>query len=61
MDATPPASATRLIPRAENDVAFNAIAAHFRATHPGGRAEPIGADEITRASTRILEGADILS
>lgn len=47
--------------RPENNIAFNAITEHFLATHLGGRAEPIGPDEITRSTAQILEGANILS
>ncbi|MBW4034600.1 MAG: S9 family peptidase [Proteobacteria bacterium] len=47
--------------RPENNIAFNAITEQFLAAHLGGRAEPIGADEISRSTAQILEGADTLS
>ncbi|MDD2861211.1 MAG: S9 family peptidase [Acidiphilium sp.] len=46
--------------RPENNIAFNAITEQFLAAHLGGRAEPIGADEISRSTAQILEGADTL-
>lgn len=46
--------------RPENNMAFNAITEHFLAAHLGGRAEPIGADELSRSTAEILEGADTL-
>ena len=46
--------------RPENNIAFMAIAEHFLAAHLGGRAEPLGPDEIARSTAQILEGADIL-
>lgn len=46
--------------RPENNIAFNAITEQFLAAYLGGRAEPIGADEISRSTAQILEGADTL-
>lgn len=46
--------------RPENNIAFIAIAEAFLARHLGGRAEPAGADEISRSTAQILEGGGIL-
>ncbi len=46
--------------RPENNIAFSAVTEAFLARHLGGRAEPIGADEISRSTAQIIEGGDIL-
>jgi dipeptidyl aminopeptidase/acylaminoacyl peptidase len=46
--------------RPENNIAFNAITEQFLAVHIGGRAEPIGADELARSTAQIVEGAETL-
>jgi len=46
--------------RPENNIAFNAITEQFLAAYLGGQAEPIGADDISRSTAQILEGADTL-
>jgi dipeptidyl aminopeptidase/acylaminoacyl peptidase len=47
--------------RPENNIAFNAITEQFLAAHLGGRAEPIGGEELSRSTAQILEGAEALS
>lgn len=46
--------------RPENNIAFNAITEAFLSRHLGGRAEPIGASELTASSARILAGEEAL-